>query len=60
LDTHAWIVAEPRSSHDIVRLRSPHSRYENLPGEMFARPPFDRRGWWYWGDAVPGGFMYAP
>jgi N6-adenosine-specific RNA methylase IME4 len=27
--------------------------------EMFARPPFDRRGWHYWGDAVPGGLMYA-
>jgi hypothetical protein len=27
---------------------------------MFARPPFDRRGWWYWGDSVPGGLMYAP
>jgi N6-adenosine-specific RNA methylase IME4 len=27
--------------------------------EMFARPPFDRRGWWYWGDAVPGGLMYV-
>jgi hypothetical protein len=26
---------------------------------MFARPPFDR-GWWYWGDSVPGGLMYAP
>ena len=25
--------------------------------EMFARPPFDRRGWWYWGDAVPDGLM---
>jgi N6-adenosine-specific RNA methylase IME4 len=28
--------------------------------EMFARPPFDRRGWWYWGDAVPGGLLFAP
>jgi N6-adenosine-specific RNA methylase IME4 len=28
--------------------------------EMFARPPFERRGWWYWGDAVPGGLMFAP
>jgi N6-adenosine-specific RNA methylase IME4 len=28
--------------------------------EMFARPPFDRRGWWFWGDALPGEFMYAP
>ena len=28
--------------------------------EMFVRPPFDRRGWWYWGDAVPGGLMYTP
>jgi N6-adenosine-specific RNA methylase IME4 len=28
--------------------------------EMFARPPCDRRGWWYWGDAVPGGLMFAP
>jgi N6-adenosine-specific RNA methylase IME4 len=28
--------------------------------EMFARPPFDRRGWSYWGDAVPGGLMFAP
>jgi N6-adenosine-specific RNA methylase IME4 len=27
--------------------------------EMFARPPFDRRGWWYWGDAVPGGLMFV-
>jgi N6-adenosine-specific RNA methylase IME4 len=27
--------------------------------EMFARPPFDRRGWFYWGDAVPGGLMFA-
>jgi N6-adenosine-specific RNA methylase IME4 len=27
--------------------------------EMFARAPFDRRGWWYWGDAVPGGLMFA-
>ena len=22
--------------------------------EMFARPPFDRPGWHFWGDAVPG------
>jgi hypothetical protein len=28
--------------------------------EMFARPPFDRRGWWYWRDAVPGGLMFTP
>jgi N6-adenosine-specific RNA methylase IME4 len=28
--------------------------------EMFARPPFDRRRWWYWGDAVPGGLMFVP
>jgi N6-adenosine-specific RNA methylase IME4 len=28
--------------------------------EMFARPPFDRRGWYYWGDAVPGGLMLVP
>jgi N6-adenosine-specific RNA methylase IME4 len=28
--------------------------------EMFARPPFDRNGWWYWGDAVPGGLLFAP
>jgi N6-adenosine-specific RNA methylase IME4 len=28
--------------------------------EMFARPPFDRRGWWYWGDAVPGGLLHLP
>ena len=28
--------------------------------EMFARPPFDRPGWWYWGDAVPDGLMFAP
>ena len=28
--------------------------------EMFARPPLERRGWWYWGDAVPGGLMFAP
>jgi N6-adenosine-specific RNA methylase IME4 len=27
--------------------------------EMFARPPFDRRGWWVWGDAVPGGLMFV-
>jgi N6-adenosine-specific RNA methylase IME4 len=27
--------------------------------EMFARPPFDRRGWWYWGDAVPGGLFHC-
>jgi N6-adenosine-specific RNA methylase IME4 len=27
--------------------------------EMFARPPFDRHGWWYWGDAVPGGLTFA-
>jgi N6-adenosine-specific RNA methylase IME4 len=26
--------------------------------QMFARPPFDRRGWWYWGDAVPGGLFH--
>jgi N6-adenosine-specific RNA methylase IME4 len=25
--------------------------------EMFARPPFERRGWFYWGDAVPDGLM---
>jgi Transcriptional activator, adenine-specific DNA methyltransferase len=28
--------------------------------EMFARPPFDRRGWWFWGDATPGGLLYVP
>jgi hypothetical protein len=28
--------------------------------EMFTRPPFDRRGWWYWGDAVPDGLLFAP
>jgi hypothetical protein len=37
--------------------------------EMFARPPFDRRGWWFWGDALPGraharavrgGRLYSP
>jgi N6-adenosine-specific RNA methylase IME4 len=28
--------------------------------EMFARRPFDRRGWWFWGDAVPGGLMFTP
>jgi N6-adenosine-specific RNA methylase IME4 len=28
--------------------------------EMFARPPFDRRDWWYWGDAVPSGLMFVP
>jgi N6-adenosine-specific RNA methylase IME4 len=27
--------------------------------EMFARPPFDRPGWWYWGDAVPGGLTFV-
>ena len=28
--------------------------------EICARPPLDRRGWWYWGDAVPGENMFAP
>jgi N6-adenosine-specific RNA methylase IME4 len=27
--------------------------------EMFARPPFDRPGWHFWGDAVPGGLMFG-
>jgi N6-adenosine-specific RNA methylase IME4 len=26
--------------------------------EMFARPPFDRVGWWRWGDAVPNGLTF--
>ena len=28
--------------------------------EMFARPPFDRPGWHFWGDAAPGGLMFTP
>ena len=28
--------------------------------EMFARPPFDRPGWWAWGDAVPSGLTFTP
>ena len=27
--------------------------------EMFARPPFDHRGWWCGGDAAPGGLMFV-
>jgi N6-adenosine-specific RNA methylase IME4 len=57
------MISRPRLGHSV----KPGVFYDHImrlhPGcdllEMFARPPL-RRGWWSWGDAVPGKLAPPP